>query len=113
MIKELQVEEKIDKVGNKNSFTFPLEINLLESPSHRNIESSSLTRKAVGDVADVHSTATLGRRKSRIPTAAKHHQNRMNRTVSDGDLGTESVDERLETLLHLLGGSRHGTIGNR
>ena len=72
-----------------------------------------MKRRVVEDVADVHSTATLGRRRSRIPTAAKNHKNRMNRTVSDGDLGTESVDERLETLLHLLGGSRPGSIGNR
>ena len=70
-----------------------------------------------GDIADVHTTATLGRRRSRIPTAAKHHPgntgHKMNRSVSDTDLGTDSVDERLETLLHLLGGARNGSIINR
>ena len=74
-------------------------------------------RSGGGDIADVHSTATLGRRRSRIPTAAKHHPantgNKMNRSVSDTDLGTDSVDERLETLLHLLGGARNGSIMNR
>ena len=58
------------------------------------------------EVAEVHSTSsTLGRRKSRIPTAK---QSRVNRSVSDTDLSTDSVDERLETLLHLLGGARQG-----
>ena len=30
------------------------------------------------------------------------------RSVSESDLGTDSVDERLETLLQLLGGARTG-----
>merc|ERR1711997_259582 len=34
------------------------------------------------------------------------------RSVSESELGTESVDQRLETLLHLLGGSRPGSIAN-
>ena len=56
-----------------------------------------------GEMAEVHSS-TLGRKKSRIPTAK---QSRVARSVSDTDLtGTDSVDERLETLLHLLGGAR-------
>ena len=53
---------------------------------------------------EVHSS-TLGRKKSRIPTAK---QSRVNRSVSDTDLNTDSVDERLETLLQLLGGARQG-----
>ena len=57
-------------------------------------------------MTEVHSTNTLGRKKSRIPTAKQ--SNRVNRSVSDSDLGTDSVDERLETLLHLLGGARQG-----
>ena len=91
-----------------------------ESPVSRNSETLSHSHKqrnTIADIADVHTTATLGRRKSRIPTAAKSQSgtntNRMSRSVSDTDLGTESVDERLETLLHLLGGSRNGTIMNR
>ena len=32
------------------------------------------------------------------------------RSASESDLGTESVDERLETLLHLLGGARRGPV---
>ena len=58
-----------------------------------------------GEMVEVHSSSsTLGRKKSRIPTAKQ--TNRVNRSVSDPDLGTDSVDERLETLLHLLGGAR-------
>ena len=49
------------------------------------------------------------RHKSRIPTATA----KMARSVSESELGTESVDERLETLLHLLGGSRQGSAANR
>ena len=59
-----------------------------------------------GEMTEVHTTNTLGRKKSRIPTAKQ--TNRVNRSVSDPDLGTDSVDERLETLLHLLGGARQG-----
>ena len=60
-----------------------------------------------GEIVEVHSNSnTLGRKKSRIPTAKQN--NRVNRSVSDPDLGTDSVDERLETLLHLLGGARQG-----
>ena len=59
-----------------------------------------------GEMTEVHGTNTLGRKKSRIPTAKQN--NRVNRSVSDPDLGTDSVDERLETLLHLLGGARQG-----
>ena len=55
-------------------------------------------------MVEVHSTNTLGRKKSRIPTAKQN--SRVNRSVSEPDLGTDSVDERLETLLHLLGGAR-------
>ena len=62
-------------------------------------------------MVEVHSTNTLGRKKSRIPTAKQN--SRVNRSVSEPDLGTDSVDERLETLLHLLGGSRPGSIVNR
>ena len=69
-----------------------------------------------GEVAEVHSGqgATLPRRRSRIPTAtggARHQA--AARQGAEADLGTDSVDERLETLLHLLGGSRPGSIVNR
>ena len=50
--------------------------------------------------------ATLPRRRSRIPTAtggARHQA--AARQGAEAELGTDSVDERLETLLHLLGGS--------
>ena len=58
--------------------------------------------------------ATLPRRRSRIPTAtggARHQA--AARQGAEAELGTDSVDERLETLLHLLGGSRPGSIVNR
>ena len=61
----------------------------------------------VSEMTEVHGSNTLGRKKSRIPTA-KQNNNRVNRSVSEPDLGTDSVDERLETLLHLLGGARQG-----
>ena len=69
-----------------------------------------------GEVAEVHSGqgATLPRRRSRIPTAtggARHQA--AARQGAEAELGTDSVDERLETLLHLLGGSRPGSIVNR
>ena len=71
-------------------------------------------------MAGVHtSSATLGRQlqrhKSRIPTAHARTSAsaKMARSVSESELGTESVDERLETLLHLLGGSRQGLAANR
>ena len=86
-----------------------------ESLVSRNSETlSHKQRNTIADIAEVHTSSTLGRRKSRIPTAAKSsNTSKMNRSVSDTDLGTERVDERLETLLHLLGGSRNGTIMNR
>ena len=63
------------------------------------------------------SSATLGRHqrhKSRIPTAnSRTSAAKIARSVSESELGTESVDERLETLLHLLGGSRPGSVANR
>ena len=70
------------------------------------LDSSPRRHKVVQaqEVVEVHSS-TLGRKKSRIPTAK---QNRVNRSVSDTDLSTDSVDERLETLLQLLGGARQG-----
>ena len=96
-----------------------------ESLSPRTVQSSTLDRKGAGEVAEVHTntSATLGRQRlrSRIPTAhARHHaaspatpSAKMARSVSESELGTESVDQRLETLLHLLGGSRPGSIANR
>jgi len=65
---------------------------------------------------DMHNlnTGTLGRRRSRIPTPRQNNAgpNKLNRSASESDLGTESVDERLETLLHLLGGARRGPATN-
>ena len=92
-----------------------------ESLSPRAGESSSLDRRGAGEVAGVHNTTnTLGRQhqrhKSRIPTAHARTpgaRSQMARSVSESELGTESVDERLETLLHLLGGSRQGSVANR
>ena len=61
------------------------------------------------EVAGVYTLGRHQRHKSRIPTATA----KMARSVSESELGTESVDERLETLLHLLGGSRQGSAANR
>ena len=86
-----------------------------ESLSPRTVESSSLERRGAGDVAGVHSSS-LQRRRSRIPTAHARPSAaaRSARSgVQESELGTESVDERLETLLHLLGGARPGSVANR
>ena len=72
----------------------------------RPLDSSPRRHTAQAELVEVHSS-TLGRKKSRIPTAK---QSRVNRSVSDTDLNTDSVDERLETLLQLLGGARQGAV---
>jgi len=78
------------------------------SPRKREVEvdqEENLVERRAG-LGEGGPSATLGRRRSRIPQPRHQGGGRLGRSASESDLGTDSVDERLETLLQLLGGAR-------
>jgi len=87
---------------------------MTEKPTH--FSTPSIKQNGKSQQAQLsESSGSLNKKRSKIPTARSNYSEQQqihsnNRSLSEGDLGTESVDERLETLLHLLGGGRNGSV---